>query len=356
MESRDMKSIQELIDKHHENKKEPPRPHIGASLIGHPCDRWVWLSFRWAVQPQFPGRILRLLRRGQMEEATIVDDLRAIGMDVRTSRKQERVDFGAHVSGSIDAIIESGVPESPKNRHIAEFKTHNLKSFNDLEKNGVNKSKPEHFVQMQIYMHGTKIDQALYVAVCKDDDRIYTERVLYNKELAEKFIARGRRLALEDRMPPPISTDPSWYQCKLCDAYEFCHETKTTKHVNCRTCAHSTANVDSTWSCERHEDDCDRDEDDLDLFELFEIPVEVQRHGCESHVLHPDLVPWELKDGPDEWTAVYVINGKDVANGDPEIDGVFSSRELLANAAACADKGWTQLHDMRKQFCGRFVG
>jgi hypothetical protein len=311
-----MTSIQELIDKHHENKKEAPRAHIGASLIGHPCDRWVWLSFRWAVQPQFPGRILRLFRRGQMEEATIVSDLRAIGMDVRTSRQQARVDFGAHVSGSIDAIIESGVPESPKNRHIAEFKTHNIKSFNDLEKNGVNKSKPAHFVQMQIYMHGTKIDQALYVAVCKDDDRIYTEVVRYEKDIAQRYIDRGHRLALEDRIPPPISTDPSWYQCKMCDAHEFCHETKTTKHVNCRTCAHSTAKVDSTWRCERHDADG--------------IPVEFQRHGCESHVLHPDLVPWELKDGPDEWTAVYVINGKDVANGEG-CANVYTSHEILAN-------------------------
>jgi hypothetical protein len=35
---------------------------------------------------------------------------------------------------------------------------------------------------------------------------------------------------------------------------------------------------------------------------------------------------------------------------------VFSSKELLANAAACADNGWTQLHDLRKQFGGRIVG
>lgn len=311
-----MTSIQELIDKHQEKKKYDPRSHIGASIIGHPCDRWIWLAFRWAVQPQFPGRILRLFRRGQMEEATIVSDLRAIGMDVRTSRQQARVDFGAHVCGSIDAIIESGVPEAPKKRHVAEFKTHSSKSFADLEKKGVEKSKPEHFVQMQLYMHGTEIDRAFYLAVCKDDDRIYTERVRYDKEVAEKFIARGRRLALEDRMPPPISTSPSWYQCKFCDAHEFCYETKTTKHVNCRTCAHSTAKVDSTWRCERHEADG--------------IPVEFQRHGCESHVLHPDLVPWELKEGPNEWTAVYVINGKDVANGEG-CENIYTSKEILSN-------------------------
>jgi hypothetical protein len=276
-----------------------------------------------------------------MEEATIVSDLRAIGLDVRcVGRQQVRVDFGAHVSGSIDAIIESGVPEAPKKRHIAEFKTHSARSFADLEKNGVEKSKPEHFVQMQLYMHGTKIDRALYIAVCKDDDRIYTERVRYQKEVAERYIERGRRIALSDRMPEPISTDPSWYQCKQCPAHEFCHETRLTKHVNCRTCAHSTALENSTWRCERHDADG--------------IPVEFQRQGCDSHVLHPDLVPWQRKDGLDEWTAVYVIEGRDVANGEGDAH-VYTSREILANPTACS-LGDEYIEKMRQQFGARIVG
>lgn len=334
-------SISNLIDRHHESLSEPPRPHMGCSQLGHPCDRWLWLSFRWAVQPKFPGRILRLFRRGQLEESTIVSDLRAIGMDVRgTGRQQSRVEFGAHVSGSIDAIIEYGVPDAPRTRHVAEFKTHSKKSFDDLEKNGVEKSKPEHFVQMQLYMHGTKIDRALYVAVCKNDDRIYTERLRYDQDVAERYIARGRRIALSDRMPEPISADPSWYQCKFCDAHKFCHETKTTEHVNCRTCAHSTAKENSTWRCERHDGD--------------DIPVEFQRAGCESHVLHPDLVPWQRKDGLDEWTAVYVIEGQDVANGEGDAH-VYTSREILANPKMCS-AGDEYIENMRQEFDARIVG
>lgn len=334
-------SIPARIDKHHESLFEPPRPHMGASALGHICDRWLWLSFRWAVHPKFPGRILRLFRRGQNEEAIIVSDLRAIGLDVRGSGQQQtRVDFGCHVSGSIDAIIESGVPEAPKKRHIGEFKTHNKKSFDDLEKHGVEKSKPEHFFQMQIYMSGTKIDRALYVAVCKDDDRIYTERIRYDKNLAKKAVERGQRIAMADRMPEPISSDPSWYQCKFCPAHEFCHKTKTTKHVNCRTCALATAMPDSTWHCAKWD---------------AVIPVDSQRTGCEGHVLHPDLVPWQRKDGPDDCTAVYEINGVNLANGDPEQEGVYGSKELLANAAACAS-GDAFIAEMRNDFGGRIVG
>jgi hypothetical protein len=246
-------SIESLIDKSHENRPSKPRPHMGASMLGSACERWMWLSFRWAVQPKFPGRILRLFRRGHQEEENIIKDLRAIGVMVKPVDTQDGVNFGCHVSGSIDAVIEGGVPEAPNKKHIGEFKTHSLKSFNDVEAKGVEKSKPEHYAQMQVYMHGTGIDRALYVAVCKDNDRIYTERVRYDKEMAEKLVARGKRVALSERMPPPISTDPSWFQCKFCDAHSFCHETHLTEHVNCRTCAHATPQDDSTWHCERYD-------------------------------------------------------------------------------------------------------
>jgi hypothetical protein len=193
---------------------------------------------------------------------------------------------------------------------------------------------------MQVYMAGTKIDRALYLTVCKDDDRIHTERVKYDKDVAHKAIERGKRIALTDRMPEPISSDPSWYQCKFCDAHDFCHQSKTTKHVNCRTCANSTSMPDSTWRCERHDAD--------------DIPVDYQREGCESHVLHPDLVPWKRKDGPDQWTAIYEINGVDLANGEGDAN-VYTSKELLANPAACAG-GDPFVAELRKDFDGRIVG
>ena len=333
-------NIQALIDKHHEAQAEVPRPHLGASTLGHACDRWLWLSFRWAVQPTFPGRILRLFRRGHQEEPNIISDLRAIGMDVRQTTGQHRVDFGGHVSGSLDAIIDSGVPGAPKTKHVAEFKTHSKKSFDSLVKDGVEKSKPEHFVQMQAYMAGTGLDRALYLAVCKDDDRIHTERIKLDKEVAGKAIARGHRIALTDRMPEPLSADASWYQCKFCDGHDQCFGSKTTKHVNCRTCAMATPLSDSTWHCAKWDD---------------VIPLDAQRTGCEGHVLHPDLVPWKRKDGPDAFTAVYEINGVTVANGDPEIEGVFSSRELLANAPACTS-GDPLIAEIRKDFGARVVG
>ena len=310
-------TIATMIDQYHASKKSRPRPHMGVSLLGHHCDRWLWINFRWAVVEDFDGRILRLFRRGHSEEDTIIKDLRSIGVDIRSS--QRRVDFGNHVSGSLDGVIESGVPEAPKARHVAEFKTHSKKSFDDMVKNGVEKSKPMHFIQMQVYMHGTDINRALYLAVCKDDDRIYTERVKYDKKVADDAIIRGKRIAMSDRMPEPCSADPSWYQCKFCPAHSFCHKAEPTKRVNCRTCAHSTAMPDSTFRCERHDADA--------------IPEDFQHEGCVDHILHPDMVPWVMEGSENGHSVKWKIGDKWVLNG----EGGYKSSEILANAEALDD-------------------
>ena len=309
-------TLQGLIDAHYEKDQGRPRPHLGASLLGHPCDRWLWLSFRWAVVERFPGRILRLFERGQREEESIVSWLRAVGIEIHsTGGEQSRVDFGSHVSGSLDGIIEGGVPGAEKTRHVAEFKTHSLKSFNELKSKGVFEAKPQHYAQMQAYMMGTGIDRALYVAVCKDNDEIYSERVRFDKAAAEQIIQRGKRIALTERIPEPLSADPSWWQCKFCAAHDFCFGSKTTKEINCRTCAHSTPMPNSTWTCAR--------------WGNAEIPLEEQYKGCASHVLHPDLVPWQWEGGDENgFYAVYVIDGQRVMNGEPDAH-VFSSQELL---------------------------
>jgi hypothetical protein len=328
-------TIQALIDKHHESIQEEPRPHMGASLLGHACDRWLWLSFRMAVVERFPGRILRLFRRGQDEEAKVVSDLRAIGMSVQnTGTNQLRVDFGCHVSGSMDGIIEYGVPEAPDTKHVLEIKTHSKKSFEDVLKNGVERSKPQHFVQMQVYMSGIKTDRALYVAICKDNDHIYTERVKLNKAIAKKAVDRGHRIVKDDRMPPPLSTDPTWFECRYCAAHEFCHKTKLTKEVNCRTCANSTAKEDGTWHC-AHWDTTIPD-------------FTAQLSGCTDHILHPDLVPWQHKVVNNNVT--WITPEGDIQNGAKSAN-TFSSREIVANHKVCASPD-EFIKSLRKDFGG----
>jgi len=332
-------TVASLIDAAHESIKEPPRGHLGASVIGHHCDRYLWLSFRWACPEQFNGRILRLFRRGQNEESVVVSDLRAAGCEVSdldTNGRQYGFRDG-HFAGSIDGIVLSGVPEAPNKPHVLEIKTHSIKSFNELEKEGVKKSKPMHYAQMQTYMARMNIDRALYFAVCKDDDRIYTERVRLDKDEADRLAERAQRIIASDRMPEPISADPTWYQCKYCSAADLCHGNKRLPDINCRTCANFTANRDGTAHCAR----------------FGEIPtLDAQRAGCEAHVIHPDIVPWPFQPTEQGTHLIYIIDGKEVLNGDPP---AFTSREIVANPLGCANAD-SDFLDMRIAFDARVVG
>jgi len=41
--------------------------NLGASVIGHECNKYIWLNWRYAIMPDFPPRVLRLFDRGHRE-------------------------------------------------------------------------------------------------------------------------------------------------------------------------------------------------------------------------------------------------------------------------------------------------
>ena len=328
------------IDEAVEARRELPRPHLGCSMLGHPCDRYIWLSFRWAVRENFCGRMLRLFDRGHREEKIFVDLLRAAGVVIHHTdadpEGQTHLDFGCHVGGSVDGIIESGLAEAPKTRHIAELKTSSDRAFKDLKKNGVFMAKRMHWCQMQLYMLGTKIDRAFYLVVNKDTDELYSERVDYNPDAAQALLERGKRLALAERLPPRLNDNPAWWQCKMCPCHEFCHVTHCIKPdaVSCRTCAHVTPMPGGYWDCnivhkellysyektlpDDGRERCEKS-DAVPNFKMMDVADQLE--ACPNHVLHPDLVPWPLVGGcdddgkPGDKNGIFMIDGKQIVNG-----------------------------------------
>ena len=274
------------------------RPHLGASLIGHACERFLWLTFRWVDAKKFDGRMLRLFETGQLEEARLVRNLRRIGVEVHEVTPdggQWRVSaLGGHFGGSMDGAAV-GIPEAPKAWHVLEFKTHNDKSFSALLKDGVQKAKPQHYAQMQTYMGLTGMERALYMAVNKNDDTVYTERVEFDPVEFAKLMARAERVINAAEPPLKCSNDPSWYVCKMCDFHSHCHGEKVPA-VNCRTCAHSTPEMDgdARWSCKEYGD--------------IGLIAQRESHRCASHRYIPILL---------ERVATY----KDYVNGDVVYEG-----------------------------------
>jgi len=277
------------------------RDHLGASLIGKSCERALWYDFRWVTLVQFPGRILRLFETGNLEEARLVRNLRMTGATVLEvdpeSGRQWRVEaHGGHFGGSLDAVA-IGLREAPKTWHVVEFKTHSAKSFRDLVARGVATSKPQHWAQMQIYMHLTDLSRALYMAVCKDTDALHVERVRADRPAAERLLDKARRVIGAKRPPSRISEDPTWWECRFCDHRAVCHEGAVAES-NCRTCLHSTA-VEGGWHCAR-----------LDRM----LDGAAQRAGCGKHLFVPDLVPGEVADAGDDHVVYRMADGTEWVN------------------------------------------
>jgi hypothetical protein len=197
-------TVSKIYAAYEADAEEDNRPHLGASLIGHECERYLWLTFRWADKKKFDGRMLRLFDTGNLAEARFVADLRRIGVQVHETDpegKQWRVsDIGGHFGGSMDGAV-LGLPEAPKTWHVAEFKTHSDKSFNDLTKKRVEKSKPQHYAQMQVYMGLMSLDRALYYGVCKDNDEVYTKWVHFDQSVFDQLQARAKKII--DATEPP---------------------------------------------------------------------------------------------------------------------------------------------------------
>jgi CRISPR/Cas system-associated exonuclease Cas4 (RecB family) len=262
-------------------EQEESRGYLGASLIGKPCERELWYSFRWALKVKFEGRMLRLFQRGHNEEHVFNAELKAIGVEVRSvDENGEQFKFmtiGGHFAGHCDGF-GIGYPEAPKTEHVNEFKTSNDKGFQKLIADGVKKTKPVHYAQMQIYMYYFGKTRAFYFVSNKNDDEIYTERVNYDEKYALDLLSKASRIINAVETPKRISDSPAWFECKFCDYYKICHGSLLPE-INCRTCAHSTPvteGEDAQWSCRRWDKDA--------------IPRRFQRHGCDQHLYIPALL------------------------------------------------------------------
>lgn len=247
-------TIAGLSDAFDETKDEL-RSHLGASLIGDPCARKLWLTFRFATSTKTGARLIRLFNRGHLEEARFEALLRMIGCEIWThdaNGKQFRFrDCGGHFCGSLDAVVR-GIPECPDIPVLCEFKTHNDKSFQKLEESGVLSSKEQHWVQMQVYMKEFGLTKALYMAVNKNSDELYTEIIPANPEIAQKYIDRANKIIFSENMPPKLNESPGWWQCRFCFAHDFCHLGIRFKfpYRTCRPCAYLYA-VDGGWECRK---------------------------------------------------------------------------------------------------------
>ena len=341
----DSKTVQAIYAWHESRRETRPRTYLGLSGLGHSCARKLWYDFRHCGQPEFSGRMLRLFETGHLAEFRFVDELRGIGCEVYDTDPNTGEQFavqahGGHVRGHLDGCAK-GLPEAPETFHVTEYKTHSSKSFAHLKKNGVKASKPMHYAQMVCYMHLTGMRRAFYLAVNKDTDELYSERLRYEdcQDDAQRLMDRAERIVKAAQPPERIGDSADHFNCKWCDHADRCHGTDAVGPAvrcgtGCRTCVHSTPEMDTEdgrWSCKQHH---------------VTLTIEKQAVGCEDHLFIPDLITFAEpinsdKDKDGDWIEYENQDGTRWRNC--KSGGNYSSLELtelpksLIGAGAFAD-------------------
>lgn len=246
-------AIKADIDAYSASKNEGPRNHLGASVLGEPCQRKLVYDFRWMKPEVFEGRMMRLFNRGHLEEDRFTDLLRGIGCHLTTHTadgKQIRMGDGEHYGGSLDGVVQLPERYQLPDDWLCEMKTHNQKSFDKLIKLGVQQAKPMHYAQMMQYGAHYKLTYALYIAVNKNNDDIYVEIVPIDYSVGKKLNQKAKDVIHADRLPNRIAANESFADCKYCNKVEICHRGAPAER-NCRSCINSKPVANGNWHCNR---------------------------------------------------------------------------------------------------------
>ncbi|WLQ14307.1 hypothetical protein O5O45_31815 [Hahella aquimaris] len=207
--------------------EQTPRTYLGASRLGVACERA--LQFEYAQAPVDPGRetqgrILRIFERGHVMEDCMLNWLEKAGFTVLTRNEVgEQFGFSAvdeRLQGHVDGVIVSG-PDGFVYPALWEHKCLGAKSWRDLEKHRLAKSKPVYAAQVAVYQAylGLHEAPALFTALNADTMDIYAELVPYNGELAQRMSDRAVKIILATdagELLPRSFLDEEHWECRMC--------------------------------------------------------------------------------------------------------------------------------------------
>lgn len=255
---------------------EGPRRHLGASVIGKPCSRELWYSFRHAKRESYAsgsksaGQTLRIYQRGHREEFNFIEYFEGIGCKFKyTPETQVKIaDCGGHFGGSVDNVGLLPPKFEYTEDVVFEFKSSNMANFNTLKKEGLQRNKPVHFAQMSTYGFKLKIKFGVYAVVDKNTDELYIEFVKLDWHLGATMIDKAMAIITAPVETPPakISMSAGNFSCKWCNFRDVCHNGEAVD-INCRSCVNAQAATEGKWNCKLY----------------GEIPVDIIPKGCANH-------------------------------------------------------------------------
>ena len=226
-----------------ERAATPPRDYLGASRLGHACERALQFEFAGAPKDEgqeVAGRTLRIFAIGHALEDLAIRWLRAAGLDLYT-RKGNRPDgeqfgfsvAGGRIRGHVDGIVADAPPGlGLRTPALWECKTMNAKNWRETVAKGVILAKPVYAAQIALYqaymeatVPGISAAPALFTAINKDTAELHHELVPFDADLAQRMSDRGVRiLRATDAgdLLPRIAQTRDYHACRFCPWADRC--------------------------------------------------------------------------------------------------------------------------------------
>ena len=206
---------------------ELPRSYLGASTIGHECDRQV--QFDWWVRPLLPARVKLIFARGHFFEARMREQLIAAGFAFAPTEACEFVALDGYFRGHADGILIAGPHLSgiyfplPT---IWECKALNAKNWRAVSRDGLTKAFPRYSVQIWLYQfYLGKTNPALVTCFNGDTCETLHFSLSFNGERAQREIDRAARIIAATKsgeLLPRFTTNPEDFRCRMCSHRERC--------------------------------------------------------------------------------------------------------------------------------------
>lgn len=247
------------------------RNHLGASLIGHECKRYLWYVFRWCYREPTTGRQQRLFNRGHREEERFLEWLRGVGCDISDKTKegtQHRIkDCMGHFGGSLDGRGFLPPSYGISEEVLFEFKTNGTGAgFTSLLSKGLQLSKEQHYAQTCTYGYKEHLNYVAYLNICKNDDDLYIEVCKLDHSLGERMIKKAETIIFSNEPPPKLSEQSTYFKCTYCGMKGVCHGAEKIEK-NCRSCKLCFPVDNAQWFCKKYNS---------------AIPPEYIKLGCEE--------------------------------------------------------------------------
>ena len=209
---------------------ELPRSYLGASIIGHECDREVQFS-SW-VRPLLPARVKSIFARGHFFEARIREQLISAGFAFAPPSALEFSALDGYLQGHADGIIIAA-PAMPgvyfATPCVWECKALNAKNWRAVSRDGLTKVFPRYSTQVAVYQRFLNtINPALITCANSDSCETLHFRLPFSATRAANAIERAERIIAATRIGellPRFTNDPNDLRCRLCSHKQKCWRT-----------------------------------------------------------------------------------------------------------------------------------